>query len=105
MDKLLKGYSVDISRSGLLCSIKEKVNKDDLLWLSFSRDTLDFCKELEKKVFIYQNGIIGNVIRVDEDPLGAYNVGIKFIVREEKELGNIYSEVYFLKRDFDQNNV
>lgn len=104
VDKLLKGYSVDISCSGLLCSIKEKVNKDDLLWLSFSRDTLDFCKELEKRVFIYQNGIIGNVTRVDLDAQGAYNVGIKFIVREEKELGNIYSEVHFLKRDFENKN-
>jgi len=105
VDKLLAGYSVDISHSGLLCNIKDKVNKDDLIWLSFSRDTLDFCQELEKKVFIYQNGIIGNVTRVDQDTQGAYNVGIRFIKREEKDSGNIHSEVHFLERDFNQKNV
>jgi len=100
ISKLCAGYSVNISQSGISCSIGEKVNPDDILWLSFDRDTLDFCRELEKRVLIYQNGIIGNVTRVEPDEIGSYNIGIKFITREEKNLGNIYPQTYFFERDF-----
>jgi hypothetical protein len=98
--KLCAGYSVNISQSGISCSIREKVNPDDILWISFDRDTLDFCKELEKRVLIYQNGIIGNVTRVQSNEPGTYSVGVRFITREERNLGNIYPQTYFFERDF-----
>ena len=100
ISKLCAGYSVNISQSGISCSIREKVNPDDILWLSFDRATLDFCRELEKRVLIYQNGIIGNVTRVETDEIGTYNIGIKFITREEKNFGNIYPQTYFFEKDF-----
>jgi PilZ domain len=101
ISKLCAGYSVNISQSGISCNIREKVNPDDILWLSFDRATLDFCRELEKRVLIYQNGIIGNVIRVEPEETNSYNIGIKFITREEKNLGNIYPQTYFLENDFN----
>lgn len=101
ISKLCAGYSVNISQSGISCNIREKVNPDDILWLSFDRATLDFCRELEKRVLIYQNGIIGNVIRVEPEDTGSYNIGIKFITREEKNLGNIYPQTYFFEKDFN----
>ncbi len=93
--KLLSGYTSDISQAGLLCNIKEKVNQDDILWLCFDRSTLDFCQELEKKVLIYQNGIIGKVARV-EPKEGSYDIGVRFITREEKNSTYIYPKIYFL---------
>ena len=104
VSKLCAGYTVDISQSGLLCNIQEKVNPDDILWLSFDRETLDFCKELEEKVLIYQNGVIGNVTRVEIEKTGDYSVGINFITRQEKDIGNIYSQVYFLEKDYRERN-
>jgi len=104
ISKLCAGYTVDISQSGLLCNIQVKVNPDDILWLSFDRATLDFCKELEEKVLIYQNGIIGKVIRADIEETGNYSVGIKFITRQENNLGNIHSQVYFLEKNFYAKN-
>jgi hypothetical protein len=98
--KLCFGYSVNISQSGISCSIRQKVNPDDILWLSFDRATLDFCRELEKRALIYQNGIIGNVTRVQSEESGTYNIGIRFITIEEKNSGNIYPQVYFFERDF-----
>jgi len=95
ISRLCEGYSVNISQSGISCNICEKVNPDDILWLSFDRDTLDFCREMEKTVLIYQNGIIGNVIRVETGESGLYNVGVRFITREEKNNGNIYPQEYF----------
>jgi len=100
ISKLCAGYSVNISQSGISCNIRERVNCDDILWLSFDRATLDFCKELEKRVLIYQNGIIGNVTRVEPEEADSYNIGIKFITREEKDFGNIYPQTYFFERDF-----
>ena len=84
IEKLLQGYIADISPAGLLCNIKEKVNAGDILWLSFGRDTLDICHELEKRSFIYQHGVIGKVVRISGNQHGHYQVGVKFITREEK---------------------
>jgi len=104
ISKLCAGYSVNISQSGISCNIRQKVNPDDILWLSFDRATLDFCRDLEKRVLIYQNGIIGNVTRVQSEESGNYNIGVRFITREEKNLGNIYPQVYFFEKDFKTRN-
>jgi hypothetical protein len=94
---LLEGYTSNISQSGLLCNIKQKVTKDDVLWLSFDRSTLSICEELEKRAFIYQNGIIGKVVRVDPKR-NSYDVGVQFITREEKNLTHIYPKIYFSQK-------
>ena len=83
--KLLKGYTSNISSAGLLCNVKETVNPEDVLWLSFDRGVLSVCEELERKVFIYQNGIIGKVVRVEAKGYDNYDVGIKFLTREEQD--------------------
>ena len=86
LSKLLEGYTSDISQSGLLCNIKDKVKKGDIIWLSFDRGTLNICEELERKAFIYQNGIIGRVARVGSKSDKTYDVGIRFISRQEDNL-------------------
>jgi len=83
--KLLQGYVSNVSEAGLLCTIQERVREEDILWLSFNRDTLGICQEMEKRSLIYQNGIIGKVVRVEEKEDKTYAVGIHFITREEKE--------------------
>jgi len=98
ISKLLQGYTSNISQAGLLCNMQEEVKKDDILWLSFDRDTLTICESLEKRSLIYQNGIIGKVVRIEPKKDGNYNIGIKFVTREEKNLTNIYPKVYFLEK-------
>lgn len=95
---LLQGYTSNISQSGLLCNIKESVKKDDILWVSFDRTTLNVCEDLEKRSLIYQNGIVGKVVRAERKIDGTYDVGIQFVTREEKNLTNIYPQIYFLER-------
>ncbi|TRZ48931.1 PilZ domain-containing protein [bacterium] len=100
ISKLLQGYTSDVSAAGLLCNIKEKVHKDDILWLAFDRATLSICEDLERCSLIYQNGIIGKVVRAEhrkEDD--SYAVGVQFIIREEKNLTHIYPKIHFLKLD------
>jgi hypothetical protein len=95
--KLLTGYTSNISSAGLLCTIKDKVHPDDILWLSFDRATLIICEELERRSLIYQGGIVGKVVRVDHNPDGSYHVGIQFVTREEENSTHIYPKVHFLK--------
>lgn len=84
--KLLEGYTSNVSAAGLFCNVKETVNTEDIIWLSFDRGVLSICEELEKRVFIYQNGIIGKVVRVEEKGYDNFDVGVKFITREEQDL-------------------
>lgn len=84
ISKLLEGYTSDISQSGLLCILNEKVSENDILWLSFDRSTLEMCKELEHRSLIYQNGIIAKVVRINDENSNIFSVGVKFITREEK---------------------
>lgn len=97
ISKLLKGYTSNISQAGLLCNIKERVKKNDVLWLSFDRGTLSVCENIEKKSLIYQNGIIAKVVRVKQKGKNTYDVGVRFLTRQEKNLTHIYPKIYFLK--------
>lgn len=99
LDKLLQGYTSDISEAGLLCNIRENVNNDDILWLSFDRATLNICEELDRRSLIYQNGIIGKVVRIEPQEDGTYNVGIQFVTREEKNITHIYPKIKFAKSE------
>lgn len=99
--KLLQGYTSDVSSAGLLCNIKDRVKKNDILWLSFDRSTLFICEELDKKSLIYQNGVIGKVVRIEPKKDKTFDIGIQFITREEKNLTHIYPQIYFLKDQKD----
>jgi hypothetical protein len=102
VSKLLEGYTSDISQSGLSCKIQKRVNKDDIMWLSFDRAVLSVCIEIDKKVFIYQNGVIAKVARVDVLEDNSYDVGVQFILREEKNLSYVYPSVNFLRKNLNE---
>jgi len=102
LSKILEGYTSNVSEAGLLCNIKEKVNAEDIIWLSFDRGMLSICEELEKRSLIYQNGVIGKVSRIDARDDGSYEVGIQFITREEKNDSNIYPKMHFINPGFKE---
>lgn len=97
ISKILQGYTANVSEKGLLCRIKDKVQKEDILWLAFDRTTLGICEDVERKSLIYQNGVIGKVVRIEPKGDDTYSVGIQFITREEKNLTHIYPKIHFLK--------
>lgn len=98
ISKLLEGYTVNISEAGLLCNIKDKVNLEDILWLSFDKGILIICEEIESRSLIYQNGIIGKVVRIENNKNGTFSVAVRFITREEKNLTNIYPKIHFQEK-------
>jgi len=97
VSRLLDGYTVDVSSNGLRCTVKDKVNTSDILWLSFDRGQLATYQEIEKNTLIYQNGVIGQIVWVDRKDDDTYDVGIQFITRQEKNFTHIYPKVHFLK--------
>jgi hypothetical protein len=99
LSKILEGYTVNVSTSGLLCNINDKVNLEDILWLSFDKSILIICSEMEKKSLIYQNGVIGKVVRIDQGDNQTYDVGVKFITRVENDAGRITSRISQLKNE------
>lgn len=101
ISRLLEGYTSDISQSGVLCNIKDKVKKGDIIWLCFDRATLNICAELEKRAFIYQGGIVGRVARVGSKGNKTYDVGIQFIARKEDNLTHIYPKAHFIKQELE----
>lgn len=98
ISKLLEGYTSDISQGGVLCHIKDKVKEGDILWLSFDRSALIICTEIDKRSLIYQNGIIGKVVRIEDLEDNSYDVGVQFVTREEKNMTNIYPKIHFLQQ-------
>jgi c-di-GMP-binding flagellar brake protein YcgR len=99
LSKLFQGYTVNVSNSGLLCTMNNIVNIDDVLWLSFNKSVLLQCQEIEKHSFFYQNGILGKVVRVDTKDAGHFEVGINFLTKEEPNLTNIFSREYFVEKN------
>lgn len=99
LSNLLQGYTVNISEAGLLCNIKDKVNLEDILWLSFDKSILIICSEMERRSLIYQNGVIGKVVRVDYGENETYDVGVRFITRVEKDIQNFESRLSLLKNE------
>ncbi len=90
ISRLLEGYTSNISQAGMLCNIRESVKAEDILWLSFDRSVLEICKDLEKKALIYQNGVIGKVVRIEPKGIDNFDVGIKYFTREERGWNNAY---------------
>lgn len=100
ISKLLKGYTSNVSPAGLLCNIKGKVKKGDILWLSFKRDVLSICEELDRISLIYQSGVVGKVVRIGRRKNHTYDVGVRFITRKERNKTHIYPKIHFLKDKF-----
>jgi len=94
--QLLDGYTSNVSRGGLRCNIKQCIPKNSILWLSFDRGLLEVCRNIENKCLIYQNGILGKVVWSKKRVNSAYDIGVRFITREEKNLTHIYPKIYFM---------
>lgn len=94
-----KGVSENISQTGVLFQIEDSPpDVSSILWMNLDIRTLKICKEIEHRALIFNNGILGRVVRVEEDPqnLNIYNVGVCFITQDlksRKEIEQILSQI------------
>lgn len=92
--KLMSGYTENISRSGLLCNIKESPPADSVLWLALDSGILSVCTEIEKNSIILQHGVLGRVIRTYSKKDGSFDVGVCFLIRNEPDKNGLFQRAY-----------
>jgi len=86
--QLMYGYTHDISQSGLMCNLKNRVPITSIVWFQLDMGALSMCKEIEKRCAIIQHGILGKVVWTNRKENKSYDVGVRFITREEKKTEN-----------------
>ncbi len=82
-DAVRLGTTANVSETGVLfaSSIMPKISS--ILWMDMDLRTLKICKEIEKRAVVYQKGLLGRVVRLEEDPIeGRYNVGVCFVTQD-----------------------
>ena len=77
------GTTTNVSRTGILFSSAVLPKIASILWMDMDLRTLKICKEIEKHAVVYQKGILGRVVRLEEDPLtDTYNIGVCFVTQD-----------------------
>ena len=80
--------SRNISQSGILFQTTSRPPAmSSILWLDLDLRTLKICQEIESRALIFNNGLLGRVVRVEEDPANAnaYDVGVCFLTKNQKD--------------------
>jgi c-di-GMP-binding flagellar brake protein YcgR len=80
-DETIKAKSQNISASGILFSTQKNPPKlSSILWMDLDIRTLKICQEIENRALMVNNGLVGRVVRVEEEG-GTYNVGVCFLTQ------------------------
>lgn len=83
------GVSQNISQSGILFQTSENPPQlSSLLWMDLDLRTLNICQEIENRALILHNGVVGKVVRVEENQRN-YDIGVCFLTQEEKNSSQI----------------
>ena len=51
--------------------------------------TLKICQEIESKALIFNNGVLGKVVRVEEESDNAYDVGVCFLRKDHQDSAEV----------------
>jgi hypothetical protein len=77
------GTTSNVSETGVLFSSSVLPKIASILWMDMDLRTLKICKEIEKRAVVYQKGLLGRVVRLEEDPASdSYNVGVCFVTQD-----------------------
>ena len=79
--------SRNISQAGVLFQTKNNPPAiSSILWMDLDIRTLKICQEIENRALIFNNGILGKVVRVEENPRlnDAYDVGVCFLTKDQQ---------------------
>jgi c-di-GMP-binding flagellar brake protein YcgR len=83
----LRGTSQNISQTGILFQTeKNPPSLSSILWMNLDLRTLSICQEIEDSAVIFKDGLLGKVVRVEEDPKNqdVYDVGVCFLTQDER---------------------
>ncbi len=77
----------NISQSGILFQTSTNPPAiSSILWMNMDLRTLNICKEIENRALVFNNGVLGRVVRVEEDVRTGkhYDVGVCFLTRDQQ---------------------
>ena len=81
------GIAKNISPSGVLFEMhrKDPPKLSSVLWLNLDFRALNICHEIERHALIVKNGVLGRVVRIEENPNdnNLYDVGVCFLTRDQ----------------------
>ena len=86
--------SRNISQNGVLFQTGENPPRlSSLVWMTLDMRTLKICHEIESRALVLNNGVLGKVVRVEEDPDRdrTYDVGVCFLKKDQKESREVKS--------------
>jgi hypothetical protein len=77
------GTTSNVSETGVLFSSPILPKIASILWMDMDLRTLKICKEIEKRAVVYEKGLLGRVVRLEEDPAtDTYNIGVCFVTQD-----------------------
>ena len=96
----LDGTTRNISQNGVLFQTEENPPQlSSIVWMNLDMRTLKICQEIEAKALIFNNGVLGKVVRVEEDTENnnAYDVGVCFLRKEQRDSSEVREALGQLK--------
>ena len=81
------GGAKNISQSGVLFQMPTNPPAiSSILWMDLDIRTLKICQEIENRALVFNEGILGKVVRVEEDLRtgNSYDVGVCFLTRDQQ---------------------
>ena len=96
-----KGTSQNVSQSGILFQTeKNPPQLSSILWMDLDLRTLNICQEIERKALLLNHGLVGRVVRVEEDPENnrLYDVGVCFLTQDQRDSAEVESLLYEISK-------
>ncbi|OIO39103.1 MAG: hypothetical protein AUJ75_01835 [Candidatus Omnitrophica bacterium CG1_02_49_10] len=91
---VLRAVSKNISQSGILFISKFFPKISSVIWINLPLKELAICKEIEERAITVKNGMLGRVVRVEENAQsGGYSVGVCFLKKGDSDTVSITSKV------------
>ena len=95
----------NISQSGILFQTKTQPPAvSSIVWMNLDIRTLKICHEIENRALIFNNGLLGRVVRVEEDDTkgSSYDVGVCFLTQDEKSSKEVQAILTELAKQSDK---
>ena len=92
----LDGTTRNISQNGVLFQTDERPPQlSSIVWMNLDMRTLKICQEIEAKALIFNNGVLGKVVRVEEDSANdsSYDIGVCFLRKDQKDSQEVQSAI------------
>lgn len=81
--EFIKAISKNLSASGILFTTKDVPQISSLLLLNLDYKTVNLCREIEDRVLIVNNKLLGKVVRIEDNKDDLCDVGVAFVTKSE----------------------